>query len=96
MTATNALVVMTPFLLAWEICRALDCAWWDMVSDQGDGSFEEPWGPYARLSGTRRVIVSSRVCQLERKDQLAQLRDSPPYRLRHRRCRSHHQENGHG
>lgn len=91
MTAT-----MTTFLLAWEICRALDRVWWDMVSDRGDGSFEEPWGPYARLSGTRRVIVTDRVHQVAWKDQVAQLRDNPPYRLRHWRCRSHHQENGHG
>ncbi len=87
----------TPFLLVWEVLHALDRVWWDLVSSRGDGSFEQPPGPHARLSGAHdAVIVSGRVCQLERKDQRAQLRDNPPYRLRHRRCRTHHQEIGHG
>ncbi len=80
---------VTPFLLAWEVLHALDRMWWGLVSDRGDGSFEQPPGPHARLSGTHdTVIVSGRVCQLEQKDQNAQLRDNPPYRLRHWRCRS--------
>ena len=77
----------TVFSLAWALTSALDNLWWRLVSGDGDGSFEEPPGPYARIFAGRRMLVSERACQVKDKAVRASLRDDPPYHLRHRRAR---------